>query len=110
MQSARYWSWETITLQCLAPMLEIDGNQGSIFTAKTGILNVTFLFFLLKAICLGMALALSIAEFISLSEYFLDINMSLNSVSLISLLSGLVHVLMIPNASEKGIFFVTEVG
>ena len=57
-----------------------------------------------------MALILCIAEFTILSGYSLDINMSLNSVNPISLISGLVQVLVILNASENGIFLVTEVG
>ena len=91
--------------QCFACMFPIEGSLGSYFIAKIGPLLGFFLLDFFKAIFLGICFALSTAELISLSGYFLSNSIAFSSMSLLSLSWISVHVLIILRESEKGIYF-----
>ena len=89
----------------------MDGSLGSNVMAKTGLAGrLEDLFTLCIAMFLGICLALLIAALMRDSLYPLEINISFNSSSLLSLEAGEEQILTILYAKEKGILSVTWAG
>ena len=88
----------------------IDGNLGSKLITNTGLLESLDLTTFLRASCLGILLAFSIALFTHPGLYSLDNKSFLSSAKRFSLSSGWVQILTILSAREKGMLSVTCAG
>lgn len=90
--------------QCLFWMAGMDGRRGSQETTQTGLLLVLYLATGWRATSRDIPLALLRAESTIPDLYFLSKSISFNSLYLLSLVSGLEHILFMRIAREKGIF------